>query len=787
MKRSDRWVLALWLAILLSSILVIVRSTFSTGISAFLPASPLPDQRLLVDQLRNGMVSRLLLLAIQNAPPLELAAISKDLAARLRHDPEFVLVQNGDSSGIAPDRALLWRYRYLLSNRVNPEEFTPEGIRRALQRDIQLLFSPVGSLLHPLLASDPTGEMIHLTSAMQKEGGGGALHRSGVWFSKNGKRALLIVQTRSPGFDFNAQKHNLARIQSAFQSSRRSVGSHHSQLLESGPAVFAVHIRDRIKGNVWRLSLLATILVGSLLLAVYRSTRLLGLALLPVLSGAVVGIAAVSLRFGAVDGITVGFGTTLLGEGVDYAIYLFSQTRPGQSPAATLPRIWPTLQLGVLTSVCGFSALLLSDFPGLSQLGLFSIVGLFVAVGVTRWVLPLLMPQDFAARHDHRLFLILKELVLHSPRLRSPLVILMVLITFILILHKGPWWNDHLNSLSPVLPGDRILDQKLRGELGAPSVNDLIAVRTQDSQQALATSEQVGARLQSLRDKAVLAGFDSPAQIVPSRTTQMARQGSIPPKEQLRANLQKALIGLPFRPHLFEPFLLQAESARTGPLMGRESLLGTTLGIKLDSLLFQENGYWTALLPLREVAHPERLKRAVAEWHIPGLVLLNIKHQSDQMYRSYFHTALRLSFIGLFAIVLLLTVALRSPVRVLRVLAPLIGSVMFTLAILLTIGGTLTIFNLIGLLLVVAVGSNYALFFERKTETKSDQERTVFSLTIANICTTIGFGTLSFSSIPVLHDIGITVAIGAFMSLAMSAIWMSSPRLAGLSDGEERS
>ena len=760
---------------LLASLLIIDRSTFSTGISAFLPASPERDQRLLVEQLRNGMVSRLLLLAVQNGQPSELAAISKDLAVRLGQNPEFVLVQNGSSGGTSRDRALLWRYRYLLSNQVSPEEFIPSALHQALQKDLQLLVSPGGPLLEPLLAADPTGEEIHLMDTIKGEEGGGPFHRDGVWFSKDVKRALLIVQTRSPGFDLDAQKRNLASIQSAFELSRQLVGARHPQLIETGPAVFAVQIRDQIKANVWRLSLLATFLVGSLLLTVYRSPRLLALALLPVLSGAVAGIAAVSLTFGKVDGITVGFGTTLLGEGVDYAIYLFSQTRPGQPPGDTLPRIWPTLRLGVLTSVCGFSALLLSNFPGLSQLGLFSIVGLFVAVGVTRWVLPLLMPKDFAGRKDPRLLTMLQSLIPHSSRLRAPVLLSMVLVMFFLVLRNGPWWNDHLSGLNPTPVTDQQMDLKLRSELHAPSVNNLIAIRANGLQEALVASEQVEAKLMILCDEAVLAGFESPSQVLPSRATQMARQAALPPPEQLRTNLQKALIGFPFRPHFFEPFLVQAEKERREDLLSRKSFDGTTLGLKLNSLLFQSHGDWTALLPLRDVTDPKRLMEALGKWQIPGLVFLNIKNQSNQMYRSYFHAALRLSLIGLVAIVLLLAVALRSPVRVMRVMTPLIGAVMFTLAILLKTGGPLSIFHLVGLLLVVAVGSNYALFFERKIEDPKDRERTVLSLVLANISTAMGFGTLSCSSIPVLHDIGTTVAIGAVLSLVLSAIWAPPP------------
>jgi len=109
---------------------------------------------------------------------------------------------------------------------------------------------------------------------------------------------------------------------------------------------------------------------------------------LPVLSGALAGVAAVSLGFGVVHGITLGFGTTLIGEAVDYSIYLFVQSRAlatknGVADAdlqrAWVKEFWPTIRLGMLTSIVGFSSLLLSTFPGLSQLGLYSIAGLVVA------------------------------------------------------------------------------------------------------------------------------------------------------------------------------------------------------------------------------------------------------------------------------------------------------------------------------------------------------------------------------------------------------------------------
>jgi predicted exporter len=119
----------------------------------------------------------------------------------------------------------------------------------------------------------------------------------------------------------------------------------------------------------------------------------MSLGLLPVVSGALAGVVAVSLAFGTVFGITVGFGSALIGEAVDYSIYYFVQS-DGSDTATWRSRFWPTIRLGVLTSVCGFAVLLFSGFPGLAQLGLYSLSGLLTAAAVTRFILPQLLRGD---------------------------------------------------------------------------------------------------------------------------------------------------------------------------------------------------------------------------------------------------------------------------------------------------------------------------------------------------------------------------------------------------------
>jgi predicted exporter len=83
-------------------------------------------------------------------------------------------------------------------------------------------------------------------------------------------------------------------------------------------------------------------------------------------------------------------------------------------------------------------------------------------------------------------------------------------------------------------------------------------------------------------------------------------------------------------------------------------------------------------------------------------------------------------------------------------------------------GERLTLLHLVGLLLIVAVGSNYALFFDRAGQRIEPQ--TLASLVIANATTVLGFGVLAFSQLPVLHAIGVTVGPGAVLALLFSAL-----------------
>lgn len=771
---ARNWI-PVWLCLALALLCadIATRSHYRTDMGDFLPHAHSLAQQALDAQVSSGSASRILMLSIDDAPPAALAQLSLDLGRRLRANPVFVTVLNGDDAAMAGVQSFVWDHRYLLSANVTPALFTASGLHGALQNDLSLLSSDLGAVVSASLPDDPTGEALSLAQQLGAAAGHGPQMRDGAWFSPDGQSALLLIRTASPGFDIDAQAKALALIDEDFASLRAAVpGASQARLQASGPGVFAVDTRDVTKRDVTRLSILATAGAVLFLLIAYRSPRVLLLGLLPVACGALAATAAVSLAFGFVHAITLGFGVTLIGEAMDYSIYLLTQTVKGDSAERTLARIWPTLRLGALTSIAGFCTMLLSDFTGFAQLGLFSVAGLVGAAAVTRFVLPRLVPDGFFASGAAGIGAPLRLLLRWQRPARRVLALLLVAAAITLAAHRGPIWDDNLLNLSPLSPASQALDQRLRHDLGVPDTRYFIAYQAPSQDKALETSEQLQAVLAPLVTEKTLGGYDLPSLVLPSARTQRVRLAALPDDATLHAAFTQALSGLPFRPESFTPFFADVARARAGGLL-TETSLPALLSLRLQSMLMPAGNSWTVLAPLQTVADIVRLRAALNGALPAGAVLVDLDQQSSDLLHTFQREAVALAVAGSLAILVLLFIGLRSPRQVLAVACPVAAAVLLTAAIL-TCGGKLSIFMVAGFLLIVALGSNYCLFFARHDQAPEERARALASIMLANLCTVAAYGLLSLSHIPVLHDIGLTVAIGTFLCLVFGAVFSAS-------------
>ena len=788
-QRVGRWRIVLWLAVMALAAWVVAHSRFSTDMSVFLPSQPTARQQILVDQIKDGTLSRLILIGIDGGTAEHRADASRQLAQWLRSNPGFDGAINADAESRDKVVAWLMAHRYALSDQVTPARFGDEGLPQAIAEGASQLASPQGLALKSLFTRDPTGEMLHVLSSLSS---GSPPHtEAGVLASADGKRALLMTLSDVAGTDTDALESLLGDIRQEFQ---RIAQGQPLGLQMTGSPVFSVEARATIKQEVERLSIIGLTGVVVLLLWAYGSPFTLLVGLIPVLSGVLVATATVGVGFSVVHALTIGFGTTLIGEAIDYSIYYLVQ---GQESRDWTRNFWPAIRLGVATSVCGFAALLFSSFPGLAQLGAYSLAGLIAAALVTRFVLPAFRTRPISLHRVLRLGQWLDGVQARLGGLRIPVAVLVLAAIGLLVWNPHPMWSTQLSDLNPAPRELQALDQHMREEVGAPQLDHLIAIHAPTQEQALQAAEAVLATLQPLVDSGAIDHVDSPSRVLPSQAVQQARLQALPSQQVAQARIDHAADQLPVNTAALAPFVADVDQARQQGPLTLQDLQGTSFAFAFQALTLQRDDHWLVLLPVRgptsglppatqaDIAQRlEKLLPAGTAAAAPTVTAqyIDLQHETNHMFGGYLDQAWKLASAGVGAILVLLAISLRSVRRVLRVFTPLASAVVLVMAGQVLAGTPLTLLHLVGMLLIVAVGSNYALFFEQNIDTPArttgDQARhlALASLLLANMTTVMGFGILAASQFPILHALGIMVGPGAVLALLLSMVWIRPAR-----------
>ena len=435
---------------------------------------------------------------------------------------------------------------------------------------------------------------------------------------------------------------------------------------------------------------------------------------------------------------------------------------------------WPTVRLGLLTSVCGFAALLFSGFPGLAQLGVFSIAGLVAAAFVTRHGLPMLAPDGATGMGMRRqMARVASGIVHYLPRLRLGFVVLGIAALGLMAWQGGELWRANLTSMSPISKASQELDASLRADIGAADGGTLVVVQAADEQGALRATEAAGLRLDALVAEGQLGGYESVARMLPSIATQQARLASLPDAATLQSRLVAATAGLPLPASMLQPFVTSVEASRALPPITRADLADGALAPVVRALLYERpGGGWSTLIALHTTDTFDSAKLAASLSSLPEVQVVDIGRELGSLYDRYLHEAFVQVMLGALAVVLLLGLYLRSIKRLVAVCQPLLLAVILTLGGMAALHVPLGILHLVGLLLIVAVGSNYALFFDQLQVTGRADEDTLASLMLANLTTVVSFGLIAISDIPALSAIGRVVAPGAFLALMLSAAFV---------------
>jgi predicted exporter len=745
-----------------------------TDLRLFMPSPRTPQERLILDEIGEGPASRMLLLAISGSDAQAAADTSRALAAALRSSGEFHLVANG-ATGLDTIPDSLLAYRYLLSPTLDHAALDAGFLRAQLEERVRDLSSPAAGLLEPWLPRDPTLELLKLADSWLPARQPQILYD--VWFDHSGHEALLVAETRAAGFDPQGQRKAADALQRAFEGSRTDG---RLRIEASGPGAFSVLMQERTQGEAQWLGSIDVIGMVILLLVAYRSLLVVALGLLPLVSAGVAGLTAVGTIFGAVHGITLAFGFTLIGIAQDYPIHLFSHQHRGADARSSVRALWPTLATGVASTCIAYLAFLFSGVRGLAQLSVFTVTGLAVAGLTTRFLLPPLVPDSSRDAADSALLGRLWHAIAVLPRPRWLGVATAIACVAYVALSPRPLWENDLGALTPVPPALLARDSALRKELGAPDVRHLLVIEDTDVQSVLEKATALDPKLQDLVARGLLDGYDQPGRYLPTRAVQERRRGALPDPDTLRQALNEALRTIPFKPGVFEPFMADVERARLLPALGPSDLAGTPLETRVGSLLLERGDHWTGLVTLSGVKDARALERIAAEE--PGTTLLDLQQASEDLVAHQRERILWCLAISAVLLVIVVSVALRDAARVRRVLAPMALTTLVIVALFHAAGVSLSLFHLIALVLAAGLGLDYALFFEHAAEDPAEQRRTLHAVIVCSLSTFLVFALLALSTLPVLRAIGITVAAGVVSNFLL-ALLLTRPLPGPTNDG----
>jgi predicted exporter len=748
MSRGAWWKSAPWLALaLLALFILVLRLELSFDLSAFFPRKTSLTHEILLEQLKNGPGSRLIVIGIKGEQHDRLAEISEQMREELASNPAFVHVLNGEFADETAGIPEPVKSYYLLLKNV---DYSKESLHQALQLRLREMAFGGGKELLDLIARDPfliSVDVLQRLAPVEMSGD--------IWLAEDGS-AVLMAETRATAIDLTAQIDAIRAVTTAFA---KMSGSMPLELEVTGVGAFGVELQQTIRAEAKKRSILAVSAILLVLLLVYRKPRYLLLATLPIGMGFLVGLALLALLFDSVHGITLAFGFTLLGIAVDYPIHVFSHSKQCSGSAA-IERIWPTMRLGASSTAVAYLAISMSGSQGLAQLGLFTASGVIVAALVTRMWLPVML-----ANHDETHIGPGAERHCSTVVYWPAFLILGLALMTAYQLSEGEPWNDSLASLSPV-PEQRLLtDRSLRSAAGTPDMRYQLVLHASSLESLLLENEAADVLLERAVDDGLLDGWQSPSRLLPSQQLQLQRQDAIPDKAILRELLDGAISDTPFRSEAFAPFEASLSSAKFLPPLLPSHFEETPLSSWLDSHLIQLGDQWVSLISLND-PKPEELAARVAEWG-PKFELVDLQQASVNLMRDYRNGAVKTISVASLLIIVLLLLQKREARKILWIASTVTAALAVTVALILLIHAKLTFIHLVALLLVLGLGLDYALFLSR-SESASERKATRQAVLVCAISTSLAFGVLAGSSIPVLKFLGLTVACGSAASLMLA-------------------
>ena len=583
--------------------------------------------------------------------------------------------------------------------------------------------------------------------------------RDGKLFVSDGQRQYVVLPMtlQSSAFSVATQRAVVPLLDQARRAARKAVPG--SEVISAGVVLHAAAASTQAQAEMSTIGAGSMIGIVLLIWFTFRSLKPVLWVMLSIAVGCLGAVSICVLIFERIHLLTLVFGASLIGVAQDYGIYYWCHRCANETvdSESLLRKLLPALLLTGITTLIGYLALLLTPFPGLQQMALFSAVGLICAWLTVVFWFPALVPLG-SVKAARPLPWLARSLGAW-PLVRADGRTLLWAAAFAVFAAYGVSnlsVQDDIRLLQN--PPKRLVAEqiKLSRLLDAPSPVQFYLVRGATPETVLRAEETLQQRLDLLIEKKVFGGYQAISNWVPSLEAQERRRAAVErtlfvkngPLKTLASQLGEADSWvaatrerlLAPRPPLTPELFLQSPASEPW----RHLWIG-----KID------NNY-ASVVAVRNVTPAKLPALRAAATGLQGVEWVDKVGEISSLladYRRYMSWVVLVSYLGVY-----LLLFPRYCGRAWRAVAPIGLASVATLALFGAAGVSLQLFHVLALMLLLGIGVDYGIFFQ---EQPLRRDPTAWLATVLSaLSTLLSFGLLGLSQTPALRAFGLTMLIG---------------------------
>lgn len=644
------------------------------------------------------------------------------------------------------------------------ELMAPARLREKLREDYQELNSLAGLAMGKQIQQDPlgfTGVVLDKLTALR--GGMRIMLRNGFFVSTDGKHCLLWAESAVPLTSSASAELVNQRIEDALAVSLKNGVK--ARIIGSLPHTLAN--ANTVKNDLGRLLPIAVIALVFFLFVFLRDWRALLLVAMPFMA-APPAIALLSVVYGKVSAMALGFGIVLLGIGVDFAVHIYVGCQADHFTGKISGDLRKSLIMAFLTTIMVFAVLLLSKVPAHRQMAFLAIIGLAWAL-VLAWQLvpPLARKISESSRGRSRL-LRAHSLLSFGRQLRSvKLLVWLALIGGGLSVWPSLHYNGDLRALdvpSEIVKND---ERAFVNIWGSEQEQAFVVAGAAGQGQVLDINDQV---YDILVQEDRMTDVQSLATLLPGPIRQeknLVRWQNFWQKKLVgfepdlrEAAVESGFTGQAFQPLInwvsAQPILMEPGNFQNGPL--RPFINSLFRRVIEPNTGDGDHELFLAATIIPDNRHNAEMLERISD-EVPGATVLSNSRWRQKVEIDLKKDIVRLSAVAALLVIMICLLFFRGWRPVLAVLAPVVSALAAMALFAALTGGELNVMHALMGIMVIGLSVDYGIFIARSCLTGVDG-RAFMAVSICAVSTLSGFGVLCLANHPALHALGVTVLIG---------------------------